>query len=176
MYAKLKFDYDRKIKIRKLKNKIKQLEYEIEKIEKNNKYNPTWWYIGHSQIPTIKISNYDKIMNYDDVKFAGDTKFSGDTKFDYYIILDGEFDHDNDNDCEKEYNILFTMISDIIIYNNSKEFCKMMNIIGCGGAAFSTIKIIVLDNILYYKYQNNNYIEFTNSFIKEILEIICLKN
>lgn len=168
MYAKFKFDYDRKIKINKIKNKIKQLEYEIEKIEKNNKYNPTWWYIGHSQIPTIKISNYDKIMNYDDMKFADDTKF------DYYIILDGEFDHDND--YEKEYNILFTMISDIIIYNNSKEFCKMTNIIGCGGAAFSTIKIIVLDNILYYKYQNNNYIKFTNSFIKEILEIICLKN
>ena len=46
---------------------------------------------------TIKISNYDKIMNYDDMKFADDTKF------DYYIIMDGEFDHDND--YEKEYNI-----------------------------------------------------------------------
>lgn len=164
MYATLHLNYKKKNKIEQLKKEIHQLESQIKKIEGITYINHQWWYVGYEKIPIIAIPSYDKIIKCNNEEFY-------DNDYDYYIIFIGEYD------CyyENKHNILSTMINRILINDNSIEFYKKISIIEHNNSTFSTIQIKILNNVLYYKYKNVNYIEFTDGFIDEILKVICLK-
>lgn len=188
--------YEKENKIKKLQNEIYKLQTEIDDINSSPiVINPKWWW-SYSKLyddsmlwwsktrplPVISGLKYKSITKIDGAICHNGVYCENDMKcdmgaecvecYDYHILLLGTEDVFSDNDNP---TIFDTEITSVDIYTSYSKYISDMGCYQCGGGKFASIQIKLCDGILYYNYKNMNYIEFTDDFIKEILEVICVK-
>lgn len=169
-YYKHKFDKEKQIK--ELQTQIDLLNEKINKIKNSVDIIDTkWWYKGLKtiNIPVISGLKYKSIINIDENKKLS-TNMDNYDSYDYYILLIGD-----DYEYRFDSIIFDTRIILIYIEQTFSSHTTQISTYTSEGTKFLTIKIKLKDKILYYKYKNYLYIEFTNDFIKEILENICMR-
>lgn len=171
MYAYNKYINMKEREIRELQKEIDELKAKQDAIKKSeNIIDNKWWWNNSffRDVPTIPHNiMYNSMIN---VFWIDKQEDLNDKQYDYYIILLGE-----ENYSDESETIFDVRIKDIKIYNFYSTFVNEVECWLCGGARFATIQIKLLNDILYYKYENHNYIKFPDDFVKEILEIICPK-